>query len=78
MNSRGQHIYRRNRLRESAGAGHVTRLSDPVDDYVTAAGLTLMAVCAHPDDESTSVGGALARYVDEGVRTSVCSKKAYA
>ena len=36
-----------------------------------AAGLTLMAVCAHPDDESTSVGGALARYADEGARTIV-------
>ena len=27
-----------------------------------------MAVLAHPDDESLGVGGALARYADEGVR----------
>jgi LmbE family N-acetylglucosaminyl deacetylase len=31
--------------------------------------LTLMAVHAHPDDESSSTGGVLARYADEGVRT---------
>ena len=33
--------------------------------------LTLMAVHAHPDDESSSTGGVLARYTDEGVRTVV-------
>ena len=33
--------------------------------------LTLMAVHAHPDDESSSTGGILARYADEGVRTVV-------
>jgi LmbE family N-acetylglucosaminyl deacetylase len=32
---------------------------------------TLMAVHAHPDDESTSTGGILARYALEGVRTVV-------
>jgi LmbE family N-acetylglucosaminyl deacetylase len=31
--------------------------------------LTLMAVHAHPDDESSSTGGVLARYSDEGIRT---------
>ncbi len=31
--------------------------------------LTLMAVHAHPDDEATGTGGALARYAAEGVRT---------
>jgi LmbE family N-acetylglucosaminyl deacetylase len=31
--------------------------------------LTLMAVHAHPDDESSSTGGILARYSEEGVRT---------
>lgn len=31
--------------------------------------LTLMAVHAHPDDESSSTGGILARYAQEGVRT---------
>ncbi len=31
--------------------------------------LTLMAVHAHPDDESSSTGGVLARYSDEGVTT---------
>ncbi len=33
--------------------------------------LTLMAVQAHPDDESSSLGGVLARYAAEGVRTIV-------
>src|ERR1700704_5759850 len=33
--------------------------------------LTLMAVHAHPDDESSSTGGVLARYGDEGIRTVV-------
>jgi LmbE family N-acetylglucosaminyl deacetylase len=31
--------------------------------------LTLMAVHAHPDDESSSTGGVLALYADEGIRT---------
>jgi len=31
--------------------------------------LTLMAVHAHPDDESSSTGGVLAAYSDAGVRT---------
>src|ERR671937_1412025 len=31
--------------------------------------LTLMAVHAHPDDESIGTGGVLARYAAEGVRT---------
>src|SRR4051812_47988896 len=33
--------------------------------------LTLMAVHAHPDDESSSTGGVLAMYAGEGVRTIV-------
>ena len=33
--------------------------------------LTLLAVHAHPDDESSSTGGVLARYAREGVRTVV-------
>ena len=33
--------------------------------------LTLMAVHAHPDDESSSTGGVLARYANEGMRTVV-------
>ena len=33
------------------------------------ADLTLMAVHAHPDDESSSTGGVLARYADEGITT---------
>ncbi len=34
-----------------------------------AEALTLMAVHAHPDDESISTGGVLARYAEEGLRT---------
>jgi LmbE family N-acetylglucosaminyl deacetylase len=33
--------------------------------------LTLMAVHAHPDDESSSTGGVLATYSDQGIRTVV-------
>ena len=33
--------------------------------------LTLLAVHAHPDDESSSTGGVLARCADEGIRTIV-------
>ena len=33
------------------------------------AGLRLMAVLAHPDDESLAVGGTLAKYAAEGVET---------
>src|SRR3954464_320652 len=36
-----------------------------------ASPLTLMAVHAHPDDESSSTGGVLARYAGEGIRTVV-------
>jgi LmbE family N-acetylglucosaminyl deacetylase len=36
-----------------------------------ASPLTLMAVHAHPDDESSSTGGVLARYAAHGVRTVV-------
>jgi LmbE family N-acetylglucosaminyl deacetylase len=36
---------------------------------VKPANLTLMAVHAHPDDESSSTGGVLARYSREGVTT---------
>ena len=35
----------------------------------SASNLTLMAVHAHPDDESSSTGGVFARYADEGVTT---------
>lgn len=34
-NSRGQHVYRCDRLRLPGSVGHVARLSNPVDDYVT-------------------------------------------
>lgn len=33
--------------------------------------LQLLCVHAHPDDESISTGGVLARYADEGIRTAV-------
>jgi N-acetyl-1-D-myo-inositol-2-amino-2-deoxy-alpha-D-glucopyranoside deacetylase len=36
-----------------------------------ASGRTLLAVHAHPDDESITTGGTLARYAAEGVRTVV-------
>ncbi|HEV2374149.1 MAG TPA: PIG-L family deacetylase [Streptosporangiaceae bacterium] len=38
---------------------------------MTDARLTLMAVHAHPDDESSSTGGVLATYSSQGIRTVV-------
>jgi LmbE family N-acetylglucosaminyl deacetylase len=37
---------------------------------------TLLAVHAHPDDETITMGGTLARYSAEGVRTIVVTKRA--
>lgn len=47
------------------------RSGDPLGPAGAASRLTLMAVHAHPDDESTSTGGILARYALRGVRTVV-------
>jgi len=44
-------------------------MSDASHRPGTAPALTLMAVHAHPDDESNSTGGTLAKYSAEGVRT---------
>src|SRR5262245_4263695 len=44
-------------------------VSDPVPDPVPRR--VLLAVHAHPDDESSKGAGTLARYADEGVRTVV-------
>jgi LmbE family N-acetylglucosaminyl deacetylase len=38
---------------------------------VNAAGLRLMAILAHPDDESLGLGGLIAKYVSEGVEVSL-------
>src|SRR5437667_2329831 len=46
----------------SALSGRIADMTEP---------LTLMAVHAHPDDESSSTGGILARYADEGIMTVV-------
>jgi len=43
---------------------------------MTAAPLTLLAVLAHPDDESMGVGGTLAKYASEGIATHlVCATR---
>ena len=43
---------------------------------MTAAPLTLLAILAHPDDESMGVGGTLAKYASEGVDTHlVCATR---
>ena len=43
---------------------------------MTAAPLTLLAILAHPDDESMGVGGTLAKYASEGVETHlVCATR---
>jgi LmbE family N-acetylglucosaminyl deacetylase len=39
--------------------------------YVSSVARTLLAVHAHPDDETIATGGTLARYCAEGVRTTV-------
>src|SRR5260221_296304 len=77
----------RRRVRQARGPGHARHglVAWPPRSAVGPAGLTwgfsrlqgmnqpltLMAVHAHPDDESSSTGGVLATYSDEGVRTIV-------
>jgi LmbE family N-acetylglucosaminyl deacetylase len=46
-------------------------MADTVNQPTRPTQLTLMAVHAHPDDESSSTGGVLAKYSDEGIRTVV-------
>ncbi len=48
-------------------------MNAPVSEPVSAAGepLSLLTVHAHPDDESSKGAGTLARYSDEGVRTTL-------
>jgi LmbE family N-acetylglucosaminyl deacetylase len=46
-------------------------MADTVNQPTQPTRLTLMAVHAHPDDESSSTGGVLAKYSDEGIRTVV-------
>jgi len=55
--------------REVPSARRPGRGHHPGASAVSGEPLTLMAVHAHPDDESSSTGGVLARYADEGVRT---------
>lgn len=50
------------RARKGASVGRISQ---------TTTDLTLLAVHAHPDDESTSTGGILASYTLQGVRTVV-------
>src|SRR3989441_946823 len=42
-----------------------------VSDVRDRLGVTLLAVCPHPDDESSATGGLLAYYAARGVRTGV-------
>jgi LmbE family N-acetylglucosaminyl deacetylase len=42
-----------------------------VSDVRDRLGVTLLAVCPHPDDESSATGGLLAYYHARGVRTGV-------
>ena len=63
----------RGRPREpAAGPAEVTGPSDPVPIPSTrstgARGLRLLAVHAHPDDESSKGAATMARYLAEGVR----------
>ena len=44
-------------------------MADTVNQPTQPTQPTLMAVHAHPDDESSSTGGVLAKYSDEGIRT---------
>jgi LmbE family N-acetylglucosaminyl deacetylase len=58
--------------RAARRAGPVARASRVIRQAgVMAETLTLMAVHAHPDDESSSTGGVLAKYSAEGIRTVV-------
>src|SRR5437588_10542660 len=42
--------------------------SDAADDHIALAGRPILAVFAHPDDESLACGGTLARAADAGAR----------
>src|SRR5579875_2667075 len=51
----------------------MTSTNAPCADGGGAAPLRLMAVHAHPDDESSKGGATMARYVREGVEVLVCT-----
>src|SRR3954454_21542478 len=51
------------------GVAHVRDDARVCQTGAMSESLTLMAVHAHPDDESSSTGGVLGMYGDEGVRT---------
>jgi LmbE family N-acetylglucosaminyl deacetylase len=56
------------RLNEGFDTRHKLTVRNPCC-VMTAVARTLLAVHAHPDDESITTGGTLARYAAEGVRT---------
>jgi mycothiol S-conjugate amidase len=64
------------RLRESAGSARDSACPETAADGVGRPGiapLRLMAVHAHPDDESSKGAATMARYVREGVAVLVCT-----
>ena len=63
---RGRHRRGSRRVPRAGGSGGPTGQAGGM-----ASPLTLMAVHAHPDDESSSTGGVFALYADEGIRTMV-------
>src|SRR5690606_7643882 len=57
------------RTDDGAALGIFDGVDTPVDR--TGAPLSLMTVHAHPDDEASKGSATVARYADEGVRTSL-------
>src|SRR5262249_39216447 len=70
----GRRIHRR--LPQSDCVGRWTPVTPSVPDSAALAGRTILAVFAHPDDESLACGGTLPRAVHPGARVVlVCASR---
>src|ERR1700704_5467831 len=56
---------------DTCGLAMSEALSETISESVRSDGLRMMAVHAHPDDESSKGAATMARYVDEGAEVLV-------